>query len=210
MNYDYRNTTSAPYTSLNPPAHSRPSNHQPTHGSLYPTVGHPASPSYSSSHHQPAAPSSSSGLGIRVAMKPEYRITPPPQMLSQSGDIPRSTFEFDFQLEKRIMAEVDKDPHNWSRVVSDLFPTKPQEATSSAAGLGRDPIVSKYIATGLRGEAVPLAVANYGDNPTKVKEFVEGYNCLREMGFSSNNVAEALVMYDNDTDKAIAHFLSGS
>lgn len=31
-----------------------------------------------------------------------------------------------------------------------------------------DPIVSKYIASGLSREAVPLAVANYGDNPTKV------------------------------------------
>lgn len=31
-----------------------------------------------------------------------------------------------------------------------------------------DPIVSKYIAAGLSREAVPLAVANYGDNPTKV------------------------------------------
>lgn len=31
-----------------------------------------------------------------------------------------------------------------------------------------DPIVSKYIALGLNREAVPIAVANYGDNPTKV------------------------------------------
>lgn len=31
-----------------------------------------------------------------------------------------------------------------------------------------DPIVSKYISAGLSREAVPLAVANYGDNPTKV------------------------------------------
>ncbi|RVW37202.1 hypothetical protein CK203_088369 [Vitis vinifera] len=28
--------------------------------------------------------------------------------------------------------------------------------------------------------------------------------------FSSSNVAEALVMYDNDTDKALAHFLNSS
>ena len=31
-----------------------------------------------------------------------------------------------------------------------------------------DPIVSKYIAMGLSREAVPMAVANYGDSPTKV------------------------------------------
>lgn len=44
----------------------------------------------------------------------------------------------------------------------------------------------------------------------KVREFANGYTLLREMGFSSNSVAEALLMYDNDTDKAVAHFLNGS
>lgn len=73
-----------------------------------------------------------------------------------------------------------------------------------------DPVVRKYIAMGLNRDAVPLAVANYGDNPTKVQEFVSGYTLLREMGFSSNSVAEALLMYDNDADKALAHFLGSS
>ncbi|TQD94636.1 hypothetical protein C1H46_019881, partial [Malus baccata] len=94
------------------------------------------------------------GLGIRVTIKPEYRITPP--------------------------------------------------------GSGADPVVSKYIASGLSREAVLLAVANYGDNPTKVREFVNAFTLLREMGFSPNAVAEALMMYDNDTDKALAHFLNSS
>jgi len=31
-----------------------------------------------------------------------------------------------------------------------------------------DSIVSKFIAMGLSQEAVPIAVENYGDNPTKV------------------------------------------
>ncbi|CAJ2667552.1 unnamed protein product [Trifolium pratense] len=44
----------------------------------------------------------------------------------------------------------------------------------------------------------------------KVKEFVDGYTLLREMGFSSTSVTEALVMHDNDKDKALAYFLSGS
>lgn len=44
----------------------------------------------------------------------------------------------------------------------------------------------------------------------KVQEFVNGYSLLREMGFASNSVAEALLMYDNDTDKALAHFLNNS
>lgn len=36
-------------------------------------------------------------------------------------------------------------------------------------GSSADPVVTKYIATGLSREAVPVAVANYGDNPTKVR-----------------------------------------
>lgn len=43
-----------------------------------------------------------------------------------------------------------------------------------------------------------------------MREFVKGYNILREMGFPSKNVAEALAIYDNDTDKAVAHFLNTS
>ncbi|PNX60094.1 hypothetical protein L195_g051750, partial [Trifolium pratense] len=43
-----------------------------------------------------------------------------------------------------------------------------------------------------------------------VKEFVDGYALLREMEFSSTSVTEALVMHDNDKDKALAYFLSGS
>lgn len=44
----------------------------------------------------------------------------------------------------------------------------------------------------------------------QVKKFVSGYTALREMGFSSVNVADALFMYENDTNKALAHCLSGS
>lgn len=44
----------------------------------------------------------------------------------------------------------------------------------------------------------------------KVQEFVNGYTLLREMGFSSSAVADALVLHDNNTDKALAHFLSSS
>ena len=44
----------------------------------------------------------------------------------------------------------------------------------------------------------------------QVQEFVTGYTLLREMGFSSNGVAEALLRYENDTDKALAHLLTSS
>jgi len=44
----------------------------------------------------------------------------------------------------------------------------------------------------------------------QVQDFVNGFTLLREMGFSSNSVAEALLMYDNDADKALAYFLGSS
>ncbi|OMP06238.1 hypothetical protein COLO4_08254 [Corchorus olitorius] len=156
---------------------------------------------------------SPAGLGIRVALKPEYRITPPPQLSPQVGNIPRSNFQFDFEFERKLLAESEKESMNWSRLGLENLPPKPTESTSSSSsstGANADPVVSKYIASGLNREAVAVAVANYGDNPTKVREFVNGYNLLREMGFSSNNVAEVLLMYDNDTDKALAHFLNSS
>lgn len=71
-----------------------------------------------------------------------------------------------------------------------------------------DPLVEKYMSMGLGREAVSFAVLNYGDNPTKVKEFVKAYNALHEMGFTSRNVPELLAMHDNDPDKVIQHLLS--
>ncbi|XVF09997.1 hypothetical protein REPUB_Repub07fG0146200 [Reevesia pubescens] len=219
MDYDYRNKTGSPYEAQIPMYRQQPtssgSHSHPMYGqppSLYPKMGQPGhtlvppAPRTSSFHQ-----TSSSGFGIRVALKPEYRITPPPQMSPQVGDIPRSNFQFDFEFERKILAEADKETMNWSRLGLDNLPShsKPTQSTSSP-GANSDPLVSKYIASGLNRDAVTVAVANYGDNPTKVREFVNGYNLLREMGFASNNVAEALLMYDNDTDKALAHFLNSS
>nr|KYP66263.1 hypothetical protein KK1_012550 [Cajanus cajan] len=152
---------------------------------------------------------SAAGFGVRVAIKPEYRITPPPHLSSHAGDNPRSNFQFDFELERKILAEAQKDNPNWSKFGSEYMPTKSSD-TSTSKVTALDPIVSKFIAMGLSREAVPIAVDKYGDNPTKIQEFVNGYNLLREMGFSSNSVAEALVTNDNHTDKALAHLLNGS
>ncbi|XP_022157119.1 uncharacterized protein LOC111023918 isoform X2 [Momordica charantia] len=223
MAYDYRNKPGH-YDShppmYGPPASASPSpSLHPMYGhsmSLYPRIGQqghsPAPPvARISSHHHSSSPSppSSSGLGIGVTIKPEYRITPPPQLSPQIRDIPRSNFQFDFEFEKKVLAEAEKETQNWSRFGLDNLPAKPGEPTSTMGSLG-DPVASKYIASGLNREAVRFAVANYGDNPTKVQEFAKGYTLLREMGFSSNKVVEALLMYDNDTDKAVAHFLSGT
>ncbi|XP_010261470.1 PREDICTED: uncharacterized protein LOC104600297 isoform X2 [Nelumbo nucifera] len=180
MDYDFRNRAGPPYDSHNsmyrPNASSSSSSH-PHHGSsLYPRVGQPGHAvippaSRTTPHHQIASPSL--GLGIRVAIKPEYRITPPPQLSPQMEDIPRSTFQFDFEFEKKILAEAEKESQNWSKLVLENLPSRGTESISSL-----------------------------------VREFVNGYNLLSEMGFSSNSVVEALAMYDNDTEKALAHFLN--
>ncbi|CAN1267621.1 hypothetical protein LINPERPRIM_LOCUS12864 [Linum perenne] len=222
MDYDFRNRSNSPYDPQIPnyrSSNSSSSGH-PMYGSpAYPRVGAqsgyggaPPVGRHSSYHHHNTAPppsSSSSGLGIRVALKPEYRIPPPPHLSPLMGEIPRSNFQFDFEFERKLLAEAEKGEINWSRLGLENFnlPPKATETTSSS-GSGGDPVVSKYIAAGLNREAIPVAVANYGDNPTKVREFANGYTQLREMGFSSNNVAEALLMNDNDTDKALAHLLN--
>ncbi|KAJ4705897.1 Proline-rich cell wall protein-like [Melia azedarach] len=219
MDYDFRNRAGSSYPMYGPtPTTSSAASSGPhsMYGSpLYPRIGqqgHNMVPpvSRTSSYNQSSPPSSSSsGLGIRVALKPEYRITPPPPLSPQVGDIPWSNFHFDFDFEKRVLAEAEKGSQNWSRLGMENHPPPKSESTSSSGSVG-DPVANRYIASGLNREAVQIAVANYGDNPTKVREFVNGYNVLREMGFTSNNVAEVLLMHDNDTDKALAHLLSSS
>ncbi|KAF3619327.1 putative ABC transporter C family member 10-like [Capsicum annuum] len=272
---------------------------------LYPRPGQHSAPRNPPFHHSPSS-SSNTGIGIRVVIKPEYRITPPPQLSTQVGDIPRSTFNFDFELEKQILAEAEKERPNWSRLGLEHPPSRKPEQTNMLArnktnviidggskkqlmtavptkksenehrftflekeklktdlksgqvmgragpqgsivrrltlhfceklfprlefviswshdhnftaiprlpflwGYTGDPIMNKYATSGFNREAVALAIANYGDNPVKVKEFAEGYTLLKEMGFSSNSVADALLMNDNDKDKAAAQLLGNS
>ncbi|KAH1089820.1 hypothetical protein J1N35_017077 [Gossypium stocksii] len=146
---------------------------------------------------------------FRVVLKPDYRITPPPQFSTQVGEIRRSNFQFDFEFERKILAQPDAEFMNLSQLDLENHPSEPTQSTPSS-GANSDSVLNKYIASGLSQDAVIIAVANYGDSPTKVREFVNGYNLLREMGFSANNVADALLVYDNDTDKALAHFLNSS
>ncbi|GAB4858404.1 hypothetical protein Ancab_009876 [Ancistrocladus abbreviatus] len=219
MEYDYRKRSGpSPYESHNPiyrPAATSSSPTTPHVSSLYPKIGQSGQPSFPGTaggrappyHHHSSSPSS--GTGIRVAIKPDYRITPPPPLSPHMGEIPRSNFQFEFDLEKKILAEAEKENPNWSRLGLESLPSRVTESTPSTTP-AVDPVVMKYTALGLNREAVPLAVANYGDNPAKVREFVNAYTLLKEMGFSSNSVAEALLMYDNDTNKALAHFLNSS
>ncbi|EFH40495.1 hypothetical protein ARALYDRAFT_918411 [Arabidopsis lyrata subsp. lyrata] len=220
MDYDYRNKSgpSYPRPMYGPPSTSpSPASNHPMYG--YPKIGQQTGhgqqffppPERNSSFQHNTSPSS--GLGIKVNLKPEYRITPPPQLLPRVGDIHRSSFQFDFGLERKVLAEAEKDNPDWSKFGSDNPPAKFLEPTSSSVNgsfVGVDPVVMKYAASGLNPEAVNIAVANYGDNPTKVQEFANGFTAIREMGFPTNSVADALFMFENDTEKALAHLLHGS
>ncbi|XP_076927655.1 uncharacterized protein LOC143591288 [Bidens hawaiensis] len=218
MDYDFRNRLNPPYNSQSQSQSQsssmynnrpQPSSSSPMYGpsSLYPNVGtHSVVPP--PARNNPT--SSSSGMGIRVTLKPEFRITPPPQMSPHIGEIPRSTFQFDFDLERKILAEAEKENPNWSELGLENLPQKTTKPISRAnSSVSVDPVVGKYIATGLNRDAVVIAVAKYGDDPIKVREFVNGYTLLREMGFEANRVAEALFTHDNDKEAA-AHFLSAS
>ncbi|GAB2265119.1 hypothetical protein Dimus_000185 [Dionaea muscipula] len=228
MEYDYHRSRVGPppYESrvpMYPTATSSAASSSPTSttaaphiSSFYPKIGQPIIPPAGRvpPYHHPSSTSSSSsasppsGTGIRVAIKQEYRITPPPQLSPQMVEIPRSNFQFDFDLEKKILAELEKEHPNWSRLGLEALPSRSTDSNPSVTTAAADPLVMKYIASGLNREAVPLAVANYGDNPAKVREFVNAFTLLREMGFTANNVVEGLLAYDNDTDKVLAHFLN--
>ncbi|KAI0522671.1 hypothetical protein KFK09_005056 [Dendrobium nobile] len=147
-------------------------------------------------------------LTARLKRKLSFTQNKAPSIGTTTGRGPSLYFPFDFDFERRILAEAEKGNQNWIKIASESQPSKAAPSTSmSSTG---DPLVDKYVNEGLPREAASLGVLNYGDNPVKVREFVRGYNLLREMGFASKNVTEALAMYDNDTDKAIAHFLNSS
>lgn len=51
-------------------------------------------------------------------------------------EIPRSSFQFDFELERQILAEAEKDSPNWSRLLGlENSPPKPLQSTSSVVSL---------------------------------------------------------------------------
>lgn len=157
----------------------------------------------------PVPANSASRVGIRVALKPEYQVSPPPQLLPEIEDVPHSSFHFDFDLERRILQEAENEGH----LINGSIHVKPSstrtgEASAASKGSVEDPGVSKYTAMGLNKEAVVLALATFGDVQTKVLDFVPSYNRLREMGFPSDAVAGALAMYDNDKERALAHLVA--
>ena len=54
-----------------------------------------------------------------------------PHLSSHAGDNPRSNFQFDFELERKILAEADKDNPNWSKFGSENTPTKVSDSSTA-------------------------------------------------------------------------------
>lgn len=53
-----------------------------------------------------------------------------PQLSPLVGDIPRSTFEFNFDFERKILAEAEKERQNWNRIAMESPSSKTTESTS--------------------------------------------------------------------------------
>lgn len=50
-----------------------------------------------------------------------------PQLPPQLTEIPRSTFNFDFEYERKILAEAEKENPNWSKFVIESQPPPPPQ-----------------------------------------------------------------------------------
>lgn len=44
------------------------------------------------------------------------------------GDIPRSNFQFDFDFERKVLAELEKESPDWSRLGLENLPSRSSEA----------------------------------------------------------------------------------
>ncbi|XP_024518641.1 protein HUA2-LIKE 1-like [Selaginella moellendorffii] len=187
---------------------TRPPPPNPSSSSFYPRLPQqaPAPPTVNRAALPPVpgAPPQSSGLGIKVALKPQYRMAPPVQLSPVIGEVPRTSIaQFDFDFERKVIDDAERGVRTQIR----QHQLANGGETASASQANDDPVISKYLSMGLSREAVSLGVAAYGDVQAKVVEFCSAYSLLREMGFPSTAVAGALVMHDNDKEKALAQFV---
>lgn len=145
------------------------------------------------------------GSGIRMTIKPELRLGPPVQLSPYPGEIPHSSFQFDFDVERRIVLEAEQQTWPQTRDYAHVNGGPVAGPSPAAQAISEDPVVGKYLAMGLPHEAVSLAVATYGDVQNKVLDFCASYSVLHEMGFAPEAISGALGMYDNDREKALAY-----
>ncbi|TMX05344.1 hypothetical protein EJD97_023854 [Solanum chilense] len=90
---------------------------EPSYSTQSPMYSRPATTALPlTSHHSPMYGQAYAEIGIIISIIPEFQITPPPPLAPQ-GDVPQCTFQFDSDLEKKILAEANqKESQIWSRL----------------------------------------------------------------------------------------------
>jgi hypothetical protein len=174
------------------------------------------------------------GAGIRLAIPPEFSLTPPSGVPS-IGEEPTATddgsFEstFDVRRECEVLKEECLDPEgandgegpsveNASGSGSDdarvrarsgvsrenRDPTSLEATIRRVCGAGDADEIVKYTGTGYPRDAVVFAVTVWGDDESKVIDFCEGFRRGIEMGIEGHVIAGALAACDNDVERAVA------
>ncbi|XP_024381917.1 uncharacterized protein [Physcomitrium patens] len=208
MEYDYGRSGhgSGGYEMGRPMYHSRQGSN--VQGS-YPRVGQSAGDALMNRGPPQApllsVPSFPSGSAIKVTIKPMYRLGPPAQLRVQSREVPRSLFQFEFDLERRILAEAEQGNLNFRAGSGATLSQSNSEADLAEV---EDATVAKYLAMGHNKEAVQYALQTYGDDQNKVLDFCPPFNRIREMGFAADRVAKALASCNNDEEQAISSLVS--
>ena len=167
------------------------------------------------------------GAGIRLAVPPEFSLTPP-RGVPSVGEEPTATedaaFEsrFDVRRERDVLREEcggegtdagasgrDADGRADGQA-SGGCSTRSNDPTSLDATVRRiarepdPPEIDKYTRTGYPRDAVLYAVATWGDDESKVVDFCEGFRRGAEMGLDGPTLAGALAACDNDVERAVA------
>ena len=175
----------------------------------------------------PAAMQQALGAGIRLAVPPEFSLTPP-RGVPSVGEEPTATedaaFEsrFDVRRERDVLREEcggegtdagasgrDADGRADGQA-SGGCSTRSNDPTSLDATVRRiarepdPPEIDKYTRTGYPRDAVLYAVATWGDDESKVVDFCEGFRRGAEMGLDGPTLAGALAACDNDVERAVA------
>ena len=180
----------------------------------------------------PAAMQQALGAGIRLAVPPEFSLTPP-RGVPSVGEEPTATedaaFEsrFDVRRERDVLREEcgvegadagasgrdaagRADGQLQNTGTNDRDRDRDRDPTSLDATVRRiarepdAPEIDKYKRAGYPRDAATLAVAMWGDDESKVVDFCEGFARGTEMGLDGPTLAGALAACDNDVERAVA------
>ena len=180
----------------------------------------------------PAAMQQALGAGIRLAVPPEFSLTPP-RGVPSVGEEPTATedaaFEsrFDVRRERDVLREEcgvegadagasgrdaagRADGQLQNTGTNDRDRDRDRDPTSLDATVRRiarepdAPEIDKYKRAGYPRDAATFAVAMWGDDESKVVDFCEGFRRGTEMGLDGPTLAGALAACDNDVERAVA------